>query len=95
MNSSNDREINDDAFFLIFCFLFISGVGMAICIIDIYMGMYYNTIIGWAVYYFFASFTSELPWEHCGNSWNTNSCLTVDVRLNQTNLTSPAQEYFE
>ena len=29
-------------------------VGYAICVIDIYMGMFYNTIIGWAVYYFVA-----------------------------------------
>jgi solute carrier family 6 serotonin transporter-like protein 4 len=31
------------------------GVGYAICVIDVYMGMFYNTIIGWAVYYFVAS----------------------------------------
>ena len=34
-------------------FLF-AKVGYAICVIDIYMGMFYNTIIGWAVYYFVA-----------------------------------------
>ncbi|KAG5675836.1 hypothetical protein PVAND_005706 [Polypedilum vanderplanki] len=73
----------------------LKGVGMAICIIDIYMGMYYNTIIGWAVYYFFASFTSELPWEKCGKPWNTEACLSVDIPTNLTNTTTPAREYFE
>lgn len=74
----------------------IEGVGYAICIIDLYMGMYYNTIIGWAVYYFFASFTTgDLPWTSCDHPWNTNSCALVGPAVNGTLLTSPAQEYFE
>uniref|UniRef100_A0A336LLZ3 Transporter n=1 Tax=Culicoides sonorensis TaxID=179676 RepID=A0A336LLZ3_CULSO len=76
----------------------LKGVGIAICIIDIYMGMYYNTIIGWAVYYLFASFTSELPWTKCGNDWNTDACspvYTVNNNTNITNTSSPAKEFFE
>ena len=69
-------------------------MGYAICFIDVYMGMYYNTIIGWAVYYFMASFTSELPWTDCGHPWNTNSCTLVGPTVNGTNTSSPAQEYF-
>uniref|UniRef100_A0A182SXY0 Sodium-dependent serotonin transporter n=1 Tax=Anopheles maculatus TaxID=74869 RepID=A0A182SXY0_9DIPT len=64
------------------------GVGYAICLIDIYMGMYYNTIIGWAVYYLFASFSSELPWTKCGNPWNTENCSPVTGRVNVTTLSS-------
>lgn len=56
---------------------------------------FYCRIIGWAVYYFIASFSYELPWEKCGNPWNTISCLAVDVPSNFTNTTSPAREYFE
>ncbi|KAI9561180.1 hypothetical protein GHT06_012136 [Daphnia sinensis] len=73
----------------------LKGVGYAICIIDFYMGMYYNTIIGWAVYYFVASFTSELPWTSCDHPWNTNSCALVGPVDNGTFVRSPAQEYFE
>ena len=36
----------------------LKGIGYAICIIDIYVGMFYNTVIGWAVYYFFQSVLS-------------------------------------
>ncbi|KAF5299704.1 hypothetical protein FQA39_LY11499 [Lamprigera yunnana] len=73
----------------------LKGVGYAICLIDIYMGMYYNTIIGWAVYYLFASFQSELPWTRCDNEWNTKDCRPV-TSLNQfINSTSPAKEFFE
>lgn len=63
-----------------------TGVGIAICIIDIYMGMYYNTIIGWAVYYLYASFTSELPWTKCGNEWNTGIVVCMCVRYLGVNL---------
>lgn len=72
----------------------ITGIGYAICLIDVYMGMCYNTIIGWAVYYLFASFTSELPWTKCDNPWNTANCtlITSEQFLNST---SPAKEFFQ
>ncbi|XP_055622909.1 sodium-dependent serotonin transporter [Toxorhynchites rutilus septentrionalis] len=62
----------------------LKGVGYAICLIDIYMGMYYNTIIGWAVYYLFASFNTELPWTKCGNAWNTEACTPITALANST-----------
>merc|ERR1712130_49273 len=72
----------------------LKGVGYAICVIDIYMGMFYNTIIGWAVYYFVASIiatgeyavnsTVSLPWTSCGNAWNNNLTCTI-----------PSEEYFQ
>lgn len=58
------------------------------------MGMYYNTIIGWAVYYLFASFNTTLPWTSCTNEWNTKDCRPV-TQSNFTNGTSPAREFFE
>ena len=36
----------------------LKGIGYAICVIDIYVGMFYNTVIGWAVYYFVQAFLS-------------------------------------
>lgn len=77
--------------------IFFIGVGYAICLIDVYMGMYYNTIIGWAVYYLYISFGSiltELPWMSCGNPWNTITCKTMDQNRTE-NSTSPAKEFFE
>ena len=29
------------------------------------VGIYYNMIIGWAIYYMFAGFRSDLPWLTC------------------------------
>ncbi|GLV41866.1 Serotonin transporter [Carabus blaptoides fortunei] len=73
----------------------LKGIGYAICLIDVYMGMYYNTIIGWAVYYLFASFTSVLPWTSCDNAWNTANCTLVTAPDQYLNSTSPAKEFFE
>lgn len=70
------------------------GIGYAICLIDIYMGMYYNTIIGWAVYFLFASFRWELPWTSCNNTWNTPSCVPTAESSLRNDSTSPAEEFF-
>lgn len=59
------------------------------------MGMYYNTIIGWAVYYLFASMRSELPWTSCENSWNTPYCALVTSNFTGEKNTTPAKEFFE
>ena len=36
------------------------------------VGLYYNMIIAWTIYYMFASFTSELPWSNCNHDFNTD-----------------------
>ena len=48
-----------------------AGLGLGMVIIS-FISVYYNMIIGWSLYYMFASFTSELPWSHCGNDFNTD-----------------------
>uniref|UniRef100_A0A4W4HBN0 Transporter n=1 Tax=Electrophorus electricus TaxID=8005 RepID=A0A4W4HBN0_ELEEL len=50
------------------------GVGYTVIIIALYVGFYYNVIIAWSIYYLFSSFTSELPWQHCNNTWNSPLC---------------------
>ncbi len=78
--------------------MLVVGLGYAICIIDLYVGMHYNTIIGWAVYYLVESFQEELPWVSCGNLWNTENCTLIRDMFNASNpneTTSPAKEYYE
>uniref|UniRef100_A0A8B9K0H7 Transporter n=1 Tax=Astyanax mexicanus TaxID=7994 RepID=A0A8B9K0H7_ASTMX len=50
------------------------GVGYTVIIIALYVGFYYNVIIAWSLYYLFSSFTSDLPWQHCNNTWNSDGC---------------------
>lgn len=66
------------------------------------VAIYYNMIIAYVLFYFFASLTSTLPWEHCGNWWNTERCLehrgTKDgngaLPLNLSGTVSPSEEYW-
>lgn len=48
---------------------------------------YYNVVISYAIYYFFASLTSHLPWVGCGHKWNTLYCSDLyDDCLNQDGI---------
>ncbi|XP_017835438.2 sodium-dependent dopamine transporter [Drosophila busckii] len=50
------------------------GIGYAVVLIAFYVDFYYNVIIAWSLRFFFASFTSVLPWTSCNNAWNTPNC---------------------
>uniref|UniRef100_G3SRL3 Transporter n=1 Tax=Loxodonta africana TaxID=9785 RepID=G3SRL3_LOXAF len=80
----------------------LKGVGFTVILISLYVGFFYNVIIAWALHYFFSSFTMELPWIHCNNTWNSPNCSDAhsgnssDVSsFNDTFRTTPAAEYFE
>ena len=47
-----------------------------------YVNIYYTVILGWSLYYMFASFRSSLPWSHCNNEWNTPNCVDNLQRKN-------------
>ncbi|KAI0229899.1 Sodium- and chloride-dependent glycine transporter 1 [Lamellibrachia satsuma] len=77
------------------------GLGYAMVVSNMMVALYYNVIITWSVYYFFASMTSSLPWEFCGNSWNTDRCLRTGQAINvtanastQVQTKTPSEEYF-
>jgi SNF family Na+-dependent transporter len=55
----------------IFCY---EGLGWATLINSFLVSIYYNVIIGWCLFYFFASFRRKLQWSDCGNWWNTDRC---------------------
>ena len=45
--------------------------------IAIGIGLYYNVIVAWTLYYFgqtvFSLFEDKLPWVTCNNPWNSES----------------------
>jgi len=75
---------------------FFKGVGFCAVLVAFYVSFYYNVIIGWSLYFLVASWSSELPWQHCNHTWNTALC--TDSIKNNSNFTilhnSPASEYF-
>ncbi|XP_053272998.1 sodium- and chloride-dependent GABA transporter 2 [Pleuronectes platessa] len=82
------------------CPLF-GGLGYASQVIILHGCVYYVVILAWAVFYLVHSFQAELPWAHCNNTWNTESCVLFN-HLNQTNASSlpenassPVTEFWE
>ncbi|XP_055514136.1 sodium-dependent serotonin transporter-like [Leucoraja erinacea] len=78
------------------CPLF-KGIGYAICIIDLYISFYYNTIISWALFYLYSSFDYVPPWTSCYNEWNTPNCTNYFLKDNATWTefsVSPAEEFY-
>ncbi|XP_071496278.1 sodium- and chloride-dependent glycine transporter 1-like [Diadema antillarum] len=50
------------------------GIGLAMCMINSLVNIYYPVIIAYVFYYFFISFTRELPWKYCHAPWATANC---------------------
>jgi SNF family Na+-dependent transporter len=80
------------------------GIGYAMCVLNFFTGLYYNTIISWAVFFFVESFTlGSLPWTSCNNLWNAPTCRTIEQRqdmsqsvdVDMSNFSSPTRDYFE
>jgi len=63
----------------------LSGIGFATWMIGFYTNLYYNAVIMYTIYYFFASLNKQLPWagdcpeilpEEVNNSFPKNCCTT-------------------
>uniref|UniRef100_A0A3P8VPR3 Transporter n=1 Tax=Cynoglossus semilaevis TaxID=244447 RepID=A0A3P8VPR3_CYNSE len=44
---------------------YLNGIGIASMLVSFMIGLYYNTLIAWIMWYFFNSFQSPLPWAQC------------------------------
>ena len=73
-NSSICSQYRNKTIFLHFSFV---GLGFANFMASCMVGLYYNMIIAWTIYYMFASFTSKLPWEDCGQDFNSDFCFSI------------------
>merc|ERR1711994_951123 len=51
------------------------GLGLAMLGATFFVGIYYNMIIGWTLFYMFSGFTSELPWEGCTPNVSSHHCI--------------------
>ncbi|KAH7731788.1 sodium-dependent dopamine transporter-like [Aphelenchoides avenae] len=91
------------------CPLF-KGIGFCVIMTAFYTDFFYNVIIAYALHFFYASFTTKLPWSSCSNSYNSPACYEptwsddhsqecatkpVVSSLNQSFIPiSAAEEYF-
>nr|XP_019566855.1 PREDICTED: sodium- and chloride-dependent betaine transporter isoform X2 [Rhinolophus sinicus] len=79
----------------------LQGIGLASVVIESYLNIYYIIILAWALFYLFSSFTSQLPWITCTNTWNTEHCMDflnhsgVNTVTPSENITSPVMEFWE
>ncbi|XP_021181196.2 sodium- and chloride-dependent GABA transporter ine isoform X1 [Helicoverpa armigera] len=77
------------------CPLF-KGAGLASVVISFLMSTYYAVIIAWAIYYFFTSFKTEVPWASCSNRWNTPQCWVPNHNMTKPNGSqTPTEQFFE
>uniref|UniRef100_A0A667YX78 Transporter n=1 Tax=Myripristis murdjan TaxID=586833 RepID=A0A667YX78_9TELE len=77
------------------------GIGYAGQVILLYGCSCYILVLAWALLYLGFSFSPQLPWASCSNSWNTDSCVDISTQngtfrfANQTNTTTAATEFWE
>uniref|UniRef100_A0A182KFV4 Transporter n=1 Tax=Anopheles christyi TaxID=43041 RepID=A0A182KFV4_9DIPT len=84
----------------------LKGAGIAIVVINFICTAYYNAIISYPLLFLWRSLQAQLPWESCGNAWNTVRCLElrgdhhVELFLNNSGMPigdryrTPADEFF-
>ncbi|XP_040563908.1 sodium-dependent proline transporter isoform X2 [Lepeophtheirus salmonis] len=54
------------------------GLGLSNFISSCFVGLYYNLIIAWTIYYMFISMQSVMPWISCTHEYNTPFCFSVE-----------------
>ncbi|XP_041868153.1 sodium-dependent neutral amino acid transporter B(0)AT1-like [Melanotaenia boesemani] len=55
---------------------YLTGVGIASMLVSFFVGLYYNTIIAWIMWYLFNSFQEPLPWTQCPLNDNSTEYVT-------------------
>lgn len=79
------------------------GVGAGQIVASICVITYYSSLVALTVYYFFASFASQLPWAVCRPEWGVhcvdsvstdNSVFLADPSSNQSEVASSSELYF-
>ena len=68
-------------------FLILLGFGYSVITIITLSELYYAVICGWAFFYLFIGFQSQLPWYTCADNatWHTPDCYTIDLGADCSN----------
>uniref|UniRef100_H2ZJX5 Transporter n=1 Tax=Ciona savignyi TaxID=51511 RepID=H2ZJX5_CIOSA len=75
------------------------GVAFAGVVCVFHSNVFYIVILSWITKYMVSSFSSPLPWSVCGNSWNTENCVQLDMQQNlslsqNTTAVSAAEQFW-
>ncbi|KAJ3586988.1 hypothetical protein NHX12_013379 [Muraenolepis orangiensis] len=65
----------------------LGGIGVSSLMVCGFVGLYYNVIIGWSIFYFFQSFQYPLPWAECPLRWNGSQAM-VEPECEKSSATS-------
>ncbi|TKS90962.1 Sodium- and chloride-dependent GABA transporter 2 [Collichthys lucidus] len=74
------------------------GLGYGTQVIVTLLNFYYIIVLAWGIFYLSFSFSWDLAWSSCNNTWNTENCVEFQRRNNQAidlNTTSPVIEFWE
>ncbi|XP_040043687.2 sodium-dependent neutral amino acid transporter B(0)AT1 [Gasterosteus aculeatus] len=76
---------------------YLTGIGVASMLVSLLVGLYYNTLVAWILWYLFNSFQDPLPWTQCPLNDNgtgfVSDCQrssTVDYYFYRVTLNSSA-----
>lgn len=74
----------------------LKGIGFGMVAVSFLVCVYYNVIIGWSLYYLFASFQGTLPWTQCDQWWNNQSRCDENGTLiaNLSKPVSTSEDYW-
>ncbi|XGW12497.1 hypothetical protein V3C99_013302 [Haemonchus contortus] len=75
----------------------LQGVGWAMSIIGVSIGIYYNVVVAWCLLYIFDVVTLQSSeWTTCNNTWNSKECYDGCFPHSpcRTNSSLAAQEFF-
>ncbi|XP_045565505.1 sodium-dependent neutral amino acid transporter B(0)AT1 [Salmo salar] len=59
---------------------YLTGIGIASMLVSFLVGMYYNTIMAWIMWYLFNSFQDPLPWSQCPLNANKTGLVSECAR---------------
>ncbi|KAG6443995.1 hypothetical protein O3G_MSEX003166 [Manduca sexta] len=74
------------------------GAGYAVIVLNVIASIYFSAIMSYPILYIYHSMSSPLPWQSCGNSWNTVNCTEITGNssffTSNGSITTPEDEYF-
>jgi len=57
------------------------GIGISMAIVTFLFAWYYCMVLAWSLIYLFYSFQDPLPWSLCGQTWNSEQCISTENRV--------------